>query len=277
MNKLALDVKIIYNTLGTAEQKVADFLLNTPERLIPLSITELAKECSASEATITRFAKKLKMDGYQQLKIAVAQEITVSPIRSDINKGDSPFDIFEKVCDDIYCSLEKTRKIINSTVLEDVCSAIISAKNILIFGLGNSSSIANDAAHKLIRLGLNAQSYTDNHMQAIVSSHSTPETLAIGISHSGSSKDIVHALKICKENGAKTVCITNYGKSPIYKVSDYILNTIADETNYTIFGLNSRIAHLAIIDTIYYYLVCNYPNAKSSISKTESAILSKKC
>ena len=111
MNKLALDVKIIYNTLGTAEQKVADFLLNTPERLIPLSITELAKECSASEATITRFAKKLKMDGYQQLKIAVAQEINVSPIRSDINKGDSPFDIFEKVCDDIYCSLEKTRKI----------------------------------------------------------------------------------------------------------------------------------------------------------------------
>lgn len=276
MNNTILNVKIIYPHLGNAEQKVASFILNEPESIIPLSITELAKKCYASEATVTRFAKKLGFKGYQQLKIAIAKEKSVSPIRSDISDKDAPFEIFEKVCDDIYCSLEKTKKVINTEALKKTCESILNAKEILIFGLGNSSSIATDAAHKMIRLGLNAHAYTDNHMQAIVSSHTNQDSFAIGISHSGSSKDVVHALKICKENGAKTACLTNFGKSPIYKVCDYVLNTIADETNYSILGLNSRIAQLAIIDALYYYLVCNIKNAKQRISQTESALNEKK-
>ena len=55
---------------------------------------------------------------------------------------------------------------------------------------------------KLAPIGnIDAVAYSDNHMQAISSSHLTPEDVAIGISHSGSSKDIVDALKIAKDNG----------------------------------------------------------------------------
>ena len=113
-------------------------------------------------------------------------------------------------------------------------------------------------------------------MQALVASHASKDTLAIGISHSGSSKDIIYALKVCRENGATTVSLTNYGKSPIYRVSDYVLNTVSDETNYTILGLNSRISQLAIIDTIYSYLVLHLQDAKNEIQKTEKALQSKK-
>ena len=89
------------------------------------------------------------------------------------------------------------------------------AGNIAIFGLGNSAPIALDAAHKLSRAGLNANAYSDNHMQAIIASHLKPGDAAIGISHSGSSKDIIEALRIARENGAATISVTNIGKSPI--------------------------------------------------------------
>lgn len=275
MNKIVLSIKILYPQLGSAEQKVANFVLNSPQQLIPLSISELAKACDTSEATVTRFSKKMGFEGYQQLKIAVAQE-SGSPLRTDISVSDQPFDIFEKVCDDIYCSLEKTKKCINKSALKTVCEKILSAKSILIFGLGNSASVATDAAHKLLRLGISAHAYTDNHMQAIAAAHSNKDCVAIGISHSGSSKDIVRTLELCRNNGTTTIALTNFGKSPIYRVSDYVLNTIANETNYTILGLSSRISQLALIDAIYSYLVCHLENAKNSIHLTEEALQSKK-
>lgn len=276
MGKTTLNIKILYDKMGAAERKIADFIMNDPQSVIPLSITQLAERCGGSEATIVRFAKKLGFEGYQQMKIALAQESSVRPINADISESDSAFAIFEKVCDDIYCSLEKTKKSIDGEKLEKVCQALLSANEVLIFGLGNSASVANDAAHKMLRLGLNAHAYTDNHLQAIIASHTGEKSVVLGISHSGSSKDVVRALRIAKSNNATTVSLTNAGTSPIYKVSDYVLNTVSDETNYTILGLNSRIAQLAIIDAIYSYLVCRLPNAQEAIHKTEEALQPKK-
>jgi DNA-binding MurR/RpiR family transcriptional regulator len=272
----ALNIKILYDKMGTAEKKIADFIMENPSAIIPLSVSELASQCGCGDATVVRFAKRLGFDGYQSLKISIAQDQNITNINENITANDSALAVFEKVCNDIYCSLEKTKNCINADSLEKVCSTIINANKIVVFGLGNSASIALDATHKLLRLGLNCACYTDNHMQAIASSHLNQDDVAIAITHSGSSKDIVQALQTAKDVNATTIAITNIGKSPIVKVSDYVLNTVSDETNYTILGLNSRISQLAIIDAIYSYLVCHLPNAKEFIAKTESALLNKK-
>lgn len=276
MNNTVLNIKILYDKMGAAEKKIADFIMTNPSAVIPLSISELADECGCGDATVVRFARRLGFDGYQNLKISIAKEENLTNINENITKNDTAYEVFEKVCNDVYCSLEKTKNAINGDTLQNVCKTIINADKIVVFGLGNSASVALDATHKLLRLGLNANCYTDNHMQVIAASHLKASDVVISISHSGSSKDIVQAMEIARSTGAKTVAITNYGKSPLIKVSDFVLNTVSDETNYTILGLNSRIAQLAIIDTIYYYLVCNLPNAKKFINQTESALLSKK-
>ena len=92
-------------------------------------------------------------------------------------------------------------------------------------------------------------------MQAIAVSHLKENDFIIGVSHSGSSKDIIDCLKIAKSKNVKTAGVTNFGKSPMVKYCDFVLNTAADEINYTILGLNSRISQLEIIECIYYYLV----------------------
>ena len=128
----------------------------------------------------------------------------------------------------------------------------------------------------MFRLGLSAHPYTDNHMQSIAAAHTDEKSVVIGISHSGQSKDIVQAMQVAKQNGATTIAITNFGKSPIDKVSDIILHTVSDETNYRILGLSSRIAQLAIIDSIYSYLVCRLDNSNERIAQAELALKPKK-
>lgn len=276
MNKTVLNIKIHYNNLSKGEKKIADFLMDNPQSILPLYITELAEKCGTSEATVVRFSKHLGFNGYQQLKIAIAQESQTRPINKNITHNDSAGDIFKKVCEDIYCSLEKTKRAIDNNELNACCNAILSASRILVFGLGNSASVAQDASHKMFRLGLNAHAYTDNHMQSIASAHTDKNCVVIGISHSGASRDIVQAMQIAKQNGATTVAITNIDKSPINKVSDIVLSTVSDETNYRILGLSSRIAQLAIVDTIYSYLVCHTADSNDKIAQTEIALKPKK-
>lgn len=272
-----LNIKLLYKKLGKSEKKIADWLFENPNEILSLSIVDLADRCGCSEATIVRFAKKLGFSGYQGLKISLAQETNSTSVSTNITNNDSLEEIYDKVCNDIYCSLERTKMVLNTDTLEEVCKKISYAEKIVIFGLGNSASIALDASHKLLRTGCNAYAYSDNHMQVIVASHLTSNDVAIGISHSGSSKDIVEALKIAKESGATTVAITNSGKSPIQKYSDFTLFTASDETKHNILALNSRIAQLSIVNAIYFYLVYNKSDkALESIKETEHSLLSKK-
>lgn len=263
--------------MGRAEKRIADWIAENHQKLFSLSITELASECSCGEATIVRFARRLGLDGYQGLKIALAMEEGQKRISGSITEEDTPFEVFEKVCEDIYCSLEMTKKVLKSDQLAIAAKMILSADKVVIFGLGNSASIALDAQHKFMRAGINAVAYSDNHMQSISASHLTSDDVAIGISHSGSSRDIVEALQIARSKGAKTIAVTNRGRSPIIKQSDIVLNTASDETQYRILALNSRISQLALIDSLYYYIVYSLDeNAKKAIDDTEQALMSKK-
>lgn len=277
MDKISLNIKMLYGEMGKAEKQIADWIFENPGKIISLSIVELAEQCKCSEATIVRFSKRLGLSGYQELKISLAAEGGTSPISSNISPEDNPFEIYEKICNDIYLSFEKTKKSLNSDFLEKACKKITEANKIVLFGLGNSASLATDASHKFLRAGLNAVAYSDNHMQVIAASHLCENDVAIGISHSGSSKDIVDAMKLAKEHGATTIAITNKGKSPLLKYADIPLFTSADETEYSILALNSRIVQLAIIDVIYHYVVLNHSEkALHSIQETERSLLTKK-
>ena len=277
MDKISLNIKLLYSEMGKAEKRIADWIEQNPGKIISLSIVELAEQCKCSEATIVRFSKRLGLSGYQELKISLAAEKGGSAVSTHITKEDTAYEIYEKVCNDIYLSLEKTKNSLNPDAIALSAKKLCDAGKIVVFGLGNSASIATDASHKFMRAGLNAVAYSDNHMQVIAASHLCCNDIAIGISHSGSSKDIIDALKIAKEYGATTIAITNNGKSPILKHSDIILSTSADETQYNILGLNSRIVQLAIIDTLYFYVVYNRSSeAMESIQNTEHSLLSKK-
>lgn len=277
MNKIILNIQVLYNEMGKAEKKVADWILDHPNELLPLSIVELAEQSESSEATIVRFSKRLGFSGYQELKISLAKETKTNIVNAHMTKDDTAFEIYEKVCNDIYYSLESTKKALDADALQKASETIMSAGKIIIMGLGNSAAVALDASHKFLRIGLNAYAYTDNHMQVIAASHLKEGDVAIGISHSGSSKDVIEAMQIAREHGATTICITNKGKSTIQKHSDLILHTASEETKYNILALTSRIAQLSIIDTLYYHMVYQQSDKTfKSIDDTENSLKRKK-
>ena len=193
------------------------------------------------------------------------------------SETDSPTDILNKHIADIKATLDQSAKTLDPEALQAAATAIIQARSISILGLGSSASIAQDAMHKFLRAGLPACAYSDNHMQMIVASHLSPADVVLAISHSGSSVDVVTALEQAKANGAVTIGITNHKKSPLVNFCDICLFTNAQETKHSILGMTSRIAQLAIVDTLYTHTVLHGGDRISSaVRKTEEALESKK-
>lgn len=277
MNKTLITIKSLYSEMGKAEKKIADWVLLNPSEILPISISELSEKSSSSEATIVRFSRRLGFSGFQDFKISFANYSSNEPINPNITKDDSCMEIFAKVANDTCVALEKTKKVLDEESLKQASQAILNADKVAIFGLGNSASVALDAAHKFMRAGINAYAYSDNHMQAIASSHMGKNDVAIAISHSGSSTDVIDALSNAKKQGALTISISNVGKSPIIRVSDICLHTDADETQYSILALNSRISQLAIIDSLYFSIIVHGSEKQiEAIKATENALKKKK-
>ena len=278
MKSIILHIRSTYDQMGRGERKIADLISTDPHSILPLTITQFAEKVGCGTATLVRFSKRLGFAGYQELKIAIAREIsTLSNEKGQISPDDSCYYMFTKRLRDIQIALQKTRFALTPAAMDAAAQKIMNAKRIVIFGLGNSAAVAHDAQHKFLRVGLNATACSDNHLQSIIASHLDSDCVAIGISHSGHSVDIVQALNLSRINGATTICVTNHDTSPITEVSDICLFTESEETQHSILAMSSRIAQLTIFDAIYTYIVANtHSDTLKAILKTETALREKK-
>ncbi|MFH1512804.1 MAG: MurR/RpiR family transcriptional regulator, partial [Bacillota bacterium] len=212
-----------------------------------------AAKCGVSDATVVRLCKRLRMHGYQELKVTLAQDI-VSPlerIHEAVTESDSCGEVMSKVFRTTIQALQYTERIVNRQQLEQAVAALDEAQRIVILGMGNSAAVAKDMQHKLLRLGLQATAYDDNHMSRIVCTHLKPGDVCVCISHSGSSRDVVDAARMAHDNGAKVISMTGVGKSPLSETADIRLETASKEAQYHILALASRIAQYTLIDSIY--------------------------
>jgi len=275
---IILKMQTLHPSLSKSEQKVVDFITKAPDQVIYLSVAEVAQNAGVSDPTVVRTCRSIGLSGYQELKVTLAQDL-VSPLQSiheEILEGDSTTTIVDKVFKSTIHALTYTRDVLRDQVFEMAVQAIMAARKIVIFGLGNSHSIAIDLQHKLMRLGFEATAYTDPHMAAIAAAYVSHGDLAFAISHSGSSKDTVENARLAKNNGATLIALTNIGTTPLSKIADINLHTASKETKYHIVALSSRIAQIALIDALYTVIAVRQKSSVEGFRNVEKALKSKK-
>ena len=275
---LLLKMKALYTKLSKSERLAADYILARPEEVIYLSVAGLAEASGVSEATVVRACRRIGLAGYQDLKVTLAQDM-VTPlqgIHEEIREGDDAATIITKVFQGTLHALTFTHDTLKPQNIEQAADAILRAKNVIIMGLGNSHAVAVDLQHKLLRVGIRAAAHTDSHMQAIAAAYTTPEDVIFSISHSGSSRDIVDNTQTAKNNGSLTISLTNIGPSPLSKLADLQLYTASRETQYRIVSMSSRIAQMAIIDSIYTIIAYKKPGAVEGFHRIHKGLQNKK-
>jgi RpiR family carbohydrate utilization transcriptional regulator len=245
-------IKQLYPSFGSASRRIADFVRQSPQEVVHMTVSELAERVGTSEGSIVGFCKTLGATGFQQLKIVLAQELVtpVQMIHEDLEPGDSAATVIAKIFSSNVQTLHDTEVTLDARALEQAVEAIRGAKRIELYGVGSAASIAEDAHYRMLRIGLNARVVVDPHIQVVSASLCDPSVTTLTISHSGSTHETVTATRLAKEAGARTICITNFGRSPLHAFSDIVLSTMARETKFRTEAMTSRLAQLAIIDTL---------------------------
>lgn len=245
-------LRSMIQNLKPAERTIGDFVLADPERVIQMSISELAMRASVGESTVIRFCRALGYGGYQEFKLRLAQDLVepVEYIHENISFNDSIDDLAKKIFQTNVKAVEDTMKSLDRGMVEVAAKALASARKIDLYGVGYSSFTALDGKLKLARLGLAADSYGDGHLQMMAAASLRAGDAAIGISHSGSTKDVVDALASARRSGATTIAVTNFSPSPLTRAADVVLLTASPDTPLGGEVLTSRIAQLCVIDVL---------------------------
>lgn len=248
-----LKIRSLYNSFSKTEKKIADYVLENSKKIIYMSVTELAENCTVGESTIIRFCRKIGLKGYQEFKLVLAREMVdfEENVHENISDSDDIATIVKKITAVNLQAIDETAQLISLVELEKSVNAIINAQKVDIYGVGASAFTAWDTKYKFMRIGINCEAFIDQHLQSMSAICLNSRDVAIGISFSGSIKDTVESLTLAKKAGAYTIAITNFAKSPITKVADAVLLTSAKETPLRSGALTSKIAQLHVLDILY--------------------------
>lgn len=152
--------------LTPAEAKVARLFLENREEVLYASVATLAAKAGTSDATVIRTARTLGFDGMEDLRRRIAEEVrrrlspadrltaTLGQVGGDLGRAlDVTLDIQAE-------ALERLRRDLTPTLFSAAVTLLADAPQVVAFGVGPSSCIADYMALQLRRFGLHAWTAT---------------------------------------------------------------------------------------------------------------------
>jgi RpiR family carbohydrate utilization transcriptional regulator len=248
-------IKAALPSLAPAEQRVGKLCLADPRAFAKLPVSELADRSHVSKPTVVRFCRSVGYDGLSDFKLKLAGTVNegVPFIHRSVDADDKTSDVMVKVIDNTVAAFLKYRNDASSIAIEKAVNALLesynSGRHIQFFGVGNSGVVALDAQHKFFRLGINANAYSDGHMQVMSASILGAGDCVVVISNSGRTRDLMDACDIARKNGATTIVITASG-SPLASAGNIHLCADHPEGFDKYSPMVSRLLHLMIIDIL---------------------------
>ena len=242
-----------YSLLTETEKKIASYILHNPDLVTKLTVKKLAANCDTVQSAVIRFCKSIGVEGFADLKLALARE-TVS--ENDVenlpafSRNDSTEALFQKVFSSGIRTLKDTLSMLDFVQTEKIIHHLLTAKNVYIFGIGTSSTVAMDAGYRFAQFGIPAHACTDQLFMNVIGGNLKPGDIAFGISHSGQTKAVVNALRRAKAAGAVTIALTSFADSLLSRESDFSICVYADEKNYPVEAVSARVAHICVIDAL---------------------------
>jgi DNA-binding MurR/RpiR family transcriptional regulator len=236
--------------------RIAGYILRSPSEARNLSIAELAAACGTSTATLSRFCKELDYRGFKEFQLdlaaAVAQKGGVA--LEDFGSGASPEAILQRVFESNRQSLTETERVLDHGRLVRVARLIRNAGRVFLLGSGGSALVAQEAAQRLLSLGMTAIAIGDPQAMIFATAGAGPRDVVIGISHTGRNSFVVEAVQQARKRGAQTAALTNYPRSPLALASAHPLITAYREQRINAAVSSSRIAQICVIDSLYFIL-----------------------
>jgi RpiR family carbohydrate utilization transcriptional regulator len=232
-------------------QRLAVYVLSDPQAVLDMSAAALAVKVGVSEPTVGRFCKSMGLKGFPDFKLQLAAELARQRPRvaQDIEAEDSGSQVIAKIFDSTRASLDAAQASLDGRMVEQAAIALDQARKIVLFGLGASASVAQDAEHKLLRFSTPVVAVTDAINQRMISTSLGPGDCVICVSYTGRTILLEEAAQLARDSGATVIGITT-PHSPVAAQCDLVLGVESGEDTELYTPMTSRLTQLVVIDIL---------------------------
>lgn len=255
---LAAKVRTMAPSMTRSMQRVAETVAGDPAGCAQLTVTGLAERTGTSEATVVRTSRMLGFPGYRDLRLALAglaaqQESGAAPaVTADIAVDDPIADVVAKLAHDERQTLADTAAGLDTVQVEAAVNALAAARRVDVYGVGASALVSLDLAQKLLRIGMIAHAHADPHLAVTNAVQLRAGDVAIAITHSGRTVDVIEPLRVAFDHGATTIAITGRPDGEVAQYADHVLTTsTARESELRPAAMSSRTSQLLVVDCLF--------------------------
>ena len=271
INQICASMDSFFDT----EKKIGDYIVRNPKKVVDMTVGELAKECGVSEASVSRFCKRIELKGFHHLKISLARELVDAKDDGEISGHISVDDMEGSLRGILSNKMEELRQtvaMIDSEELKKILDVINNADTVLMAAVGNTIPVAMDGAYKLNQIGIRAMSTPIWETELGYSYNLTDKDVVVAISNSGESTGVIQILESAKSRGAVAISITNNARSSVAELSTYHITTATREKLFLDGYCFSRVSATMVIEIIYLLLASMRKESYESIVRHEQAM-----
>lgn len=258
-----------------SDQKIIDVIRANGDSAAQMTLADIARASKTSEATVSRFCRRLGFKGYREFQLSLAcdlsgqEETGVTDEVSLENMEQSLTNILATKVSEITATIRG----IDTKELRKIVEAISRAEIVEIAAVGNTIPVAMDAAFKFNQLGIRAvTSEVSEKLSALALTLREGDVLLL-VSNSGKSRRLNRVARAAKQGGALIILITGAADSPLARLSDHKLVAVNHEGMLTTGDfIFSKISTIALVEVIHHFLLASLPSACQNMARHEELI-----
>ena len=230
-------IRSSYGSYSKTQRKIARFILDHPDELRQLTITQLADRAGVDPSSVTRFCQMQGFKGYSDFRFRVTHNLAsaVSEDNNLIDAGDNAAVIVDKL--KLFCqkTVGEVLGLLDPKAVERAAQRIYNAGTVHIYAQDGSITSAKYAQFMFTQIGVPCYAYSDRLFAIPASETLTRADAAVCVSFSGDAKIVLDAAANAKEKGAAVVAVTGFSDSSLGELSDILLSynaRVPDDLRY---------------------------------------------
>jgi DNA-binding MurR/RpiR family transcriptional regulator len=225
-------------SLNNLEMMVYHYVIKNRDKVMYMTIRELADAAGVSTTTVMRFCRKLNCDGYSEFRVRFKLYLEQNePQQANVGASEI-ISFFRSVNNDEFESL-----------LDEAVDIILSSERIIFVGAGTSGSMAKYGARFFSNIGKFSNHIDDPYFP--VTNDMAKNALAIVLSVSGETEEILRFASQFSLHHCKVLSITSHEHSRLARLADFNLSWHVHQTRIGgVYDITTQIPVVYILESL---------------------------
>ena len=193
-----------YSTFTNSDLLIYEYIKNDYSRLINGgTIVDFARSCGVSKSAVSRFAQKLGLSGFPELRFEISRFA-----HSGIEAKDESQTKISLITDAYSRAVADLVDFVSEDNIRSVVSAMMQAEKVKIYGFDRSGFTARHFRYRLDSIEFDAEAVTDSFLMSSIASKASENDVHIFFSVDASSSPATAALKNAFEKKAAPIPVS---------------------------------------------------------------------